>query len=175
MSLWGAVSSSAPGRPCGITPPTSRTGGCCRRRCRIDCACHHARRDRGPGRGRRDSQVIGGLETIRSEARSREFEFSESDEDVHSAVERRLVELVGEPRASCTLPDPATTRWRSTCGFISGAPPASDIEQLHAFALALADIAESHAETVGPVLHPSPTGPAEHPRSSSTRLRLDGV
>ena len=37
-----------------------------------------------------------GLEVIAQEARSGSFEFKESDEDVHSAVERRLEELIGE-------------------------------------------------------------------------------
>lgn len=37
-----------------------------------------------------------GLDAIASEAASRTFEWRDSDEDVHSAVERRLGELVGE-------------------------------------------------------------------------------
>ncbi|MCH7670094.1 MAG: argininosuccinate lyase [Acidobacteria bacterium] len=44
-----------------------------------------------------ESGVISdGLEVIAQEARSGSFEFKESDEDVHSAVERRLEELIGE-------------------------------------------------------------------------------
>jgi len=37
-----------------------------------------------------------GLSTVLAEARSGEFTWSEEDEDVHSAVERRLYELVGD-------------------------------------------------------------------------------
>ena len=39
--------------------------------------------------------ILGGLETIAEEARTGTFMFLESDEDVHSAVERRLIELRG--------------------------------------------------------------------------------
>lgn len=39
--------------------------------------------------------LIQGLASIRSEAQQNSFEFVDSDEDVHTAVERRLVELVG--------------------------------------------------------------------------------
>lgn len=40
--------------------------------------------------------IIGGLEEIQASAASGDFDFVETDEDVHSAVERRLVELVGD-------------------------------------------------------------------------------
>lgn len=39
--------------------------------------------------------ILGGLRTIAEEARTGSFAFLESDEDVHSAVERRLIELLG--------------------------------------------------------------------------------
>ncbi len=39
--------------------------------------------------------IIGGLSAIASEAAAGSFVFTEADEDVHSAVERRLTELVG--------------------------------------------------------------------------------
>ncbi|MBT8212592.1 MAG: argininosuccinate lyase, partial [Acidimicrobiia bacterium] len=42
------------------------------------------------------TQLHGGLEAIRDEWSSGEFAFTESDEDVHTAVERRLGELVGD-------------------------------------------------------------------------------
>lgn len=40
--------------------------------------------------------LLGGLATIAAEAESRAFEWLDSDEDVHSAVERRLGEVVGD-------------------------------------------------------------------------------
>ena len=39
--------------------------------------------------------ITAGLRSIAGEARAGEFAFAETDEDVHSAVERRLIELVG--------------------------------------------------------------------------------
>jgi argininosuccinate lyase len=41
------------------------------------------------------SQIIDGLETVQSEITTGSFETQPSDEDIHTAVERRLVELVG--------------------------------------------------------------------------------
>ncbi len=41
------------------------------------------------------SQICGGLETVRNEFESQGFVFQESDEDIHTAVERRLAELIG--------------------------------------------------------------------------------
>ena len=40
-------------------------------------------------------QIIAGLETIQQEFSKKIFEFVESDEDIHTAVERRLGELIG--------------------------------------------------------------------------------
>ncbi len=39
--------------------------------------------------------ICNGLETIRNEFKSGRFAFQESDEDIHTAVERRLAELIG--------------------------------------------------------------------------------
>jgi argininosuccinate lyase len=41
------------------------------------------------------AQLTGGLEAILAEVRTGSFEFSDADEDVHSAVERRLGDLIG--------------------------------------------------------------------------------
>jgi argininosuccinate lyase len=41
------------------------------------------------------SQICSGLETVRNEFESQGFVFQESDEDIHTAVERRLAELIG--------------------------------------------------------------------------------
>ena len=40
--------------------------------------------------------IVAGLQTILVEANDGDFEWSDGDEDVHSAVERRLYELIGE-------------------------------------------------------------------------------
>jgi len=41
------------------------------------------------------SQICEGLEKIRNEFANEDFDFQESDEDIHTAVERRLGELIG--------------------------------------------------------------------------------
>ncbi len=41
------------------------------------------------------TEILTGLESIADEVESGSFEFTETDEDVHTAVERRLTELVG--------------------------------------------------------------------------------
>jgi argininosuccinate lyase len=42
-----------------------------------------------------NTQICAGLETIRGEFAKQEFAFQESDEDIHTAVERRLGQLIG--------------------------------------------------------------------------------
>ncbi|MCY4105433.1 MAG: argininosuccinate lyase [Chloroflexi bacterium] len=39
--------------------------------------------------------IIRGLEAVRKEFAAQQFEFRETDEDIHTAVERRLIEIVG--------------------------------------------------------------------------------
>jgi argininosuccinate lyase len=41
------------------------------------------------------TQICAGLDAIRGEFETREFDFQESDEDIHTAVERHLGELIG--------------------------------------------------------------------------------
>jgi len=41
------------------------------------------------------TEILSGLESIADEVEAGGFEFAETDEDVHTAVERRLTELVG--------------------------------------------------------------------------------
>ena len=41
-------------------------------------------------------EIIRGLEFVRREFAEERFEFRETDEDIHTAVERRLIEIVGE-------------------------------------------------------------------------------
>jgi len=40
--------------------------------------------------------IINGLETVRSEIESGDFEFNISDEDIHMAIEKRLTQLIGD-------------------------------------------------------------------------------
>ncbi|MFN8110944.1 MAG: hypothetical protein U0Y82_14035 [Thermoleophilia bacterium] len=43
------------------------------------------------------------------------FAFQPSDEDIHTAVERRVTELAGTRARACTPRAAATTRWPPTC------------------------------------------------------------
>jgi len=42
------------------------------------------------------NSIINGLEKVRSEIESGDFEFNISDEDIHMAIEKRLTELIGD-------------------------------------------------------------------------------
>ena len=94
--------------------------------------------------------LLGGLETIQSEAAGGEFEFSDSDEDVHSAVERRLFELVGDTAGKLHTARSRNDQVALDMRLYTRRAGAERIDQLHAYALALAEIAESHAATVIP-------------------------
>ena len=94
--------------------------------------------------------LLGGLESIQSEAASGEFEFSESDEDVHSAVERRLFELVGDVAGKLHTARSRNDQVALDMRLYTRRAAGERIEQLHAFGLALAEIAERHSATVVP-------------------------
>ena len=42
------------------------------------------------------NRICGGLDAVRQEFEDGSFEYADGDEDIHTAVERRLIELVGE-------------------------------------------------------------------------------
>ena len=91
-----------------------------------------------------------GLLKILTEAQAGEFQFAESDEDVHTAVERRLGELVGDVAGKV-----ATGRSRNDQVVLDlrlylSRAGRERIDQLHLFAGTLAGIAEDHAETIIP-------------------------
>ncbi len=94
--------------------------------------------------------LLGGLETIRTEAVSGDFEFSDSDEDVHSAVERRLFALVGDVAGKLHTARSRNDQVALDMRLYTRRAAAERIGQLHDYAVGLAAIAESHAETVVP-------------------------
>ena len=94
--------------------------------------------------------LLDGLETIQSEAAGAVFEFSDADEDVHSAVERRLFELVGDPAGRLHTARSRNDQVALDMRLYTRRSAGERIEQLHDFALTLAEIAESHATTVVP-------------------------
>ncbi|CAN5836792.1 argininosuccinate lyase [soil metagenome] len=92
--------------------------------------------------------LLHGLRSILDEVADGGFTFSESDEDVHSAVERRLVEVVGEVGGKLhtgrsrndQIALDMRLHLRRRCDEQGGA--------LTRFVQVLADLAEEHAETV---------------------------
>lgn len=91
-----------------------------------------------------------GLETIRAEAEKSRFVFGEEDEDVHSAVERRLFELVGEVAGKLHTARSRNDQVALDMRLYTRRAATDRIEQLHGYALTLADQAEEHAATVVP-------------------------
>ena len=55
-----------------------------------------------------------GLEEVYKEWENGTFELQPSDEDIHTANERRLSELIGEPEVNCILGVVGTTKWQQT-------------------------------------------------------------
>jgi len=92
--------------------------------------------------------LAAGLETILDEAS--QFEFQRSDEDVHTAVERRLGELVGEVAGKLHTGRSRNDQVALDLRLYLREAAISRVGQLRDLTLALADMAESHAETVVP-------------------------
>ncbi len=96
--------------------------------------------------------LLGGLEAIRIEAEGDSFEFSDADEDVHSAVERRLFELVGDVAGKLHTARSRNDQIALDMRLYTRRAAADRISQLHGFAVAMADVAQSHAATIVPSL-----------------------
>lgn len=94
--------------------------------------------------------IVGGLERVRAEFESGAFQFKPSDEDIHTAVERRLSELIGAPGGKLhtgrSRNDQVATDFRL---WVMGAE-AEIVAQVRALQNALTTQAEAHAETLLP-------------------------
>lgn len=89
-----------------------------------------------------------GLETLISEARTGEFEFLESDEDVHSAVERRLGELLGEVAGKLHSGRSRNDQVALDLRLYLREAGKVRAGQLRRLAGTLAELAEAHVETI---------------------------
>ncbi|MCP3977424.1 MAG: argininosuccinate lyase [bacterium] len=89
-----------------------------------------------------------GLEGVLAEARSGDFEFLDSDEDVHSAVERRLGERIGSVAGKLHTARSRNDQVALDLRLYMRRVAADRISQIELFALALADAAEDVGETV---------------------------
>ena len=94
--------------------------------------------------------IVDGLRNVLEEFESGEFEVQKSDEDIHTAVERRLTELIGDVGGKVhtgrSRNDQVATDFRLWC------MRAADglVETLRELQRALIDCAEAHLETVMP-------------------------
>ena len=96
--------------------------------------------------------LLGGLEAIRIEAEAGSFEFFETDEDVHSTVERRLFELVGDVAGKLHTARSRNDQIALDVRLYTRRAASDRITQLHGFAVAVADLAQKHASTIVPSL-----------------------
>ena len=92
--------------------------------------------------------IVAGLSQILDEID--EFEFRRSDEDVHTAVERRLGEIVGVVAGKLHTGRSRNDQVVLDLRLYLSASARDRIAQLHRLVSLLADIAETHAETVIP-------------------------
>jgi argininosuccinate lyase len=94
--------------------------------------------------------IIDGLKQVEAEFRAGTFKFVAQDEDIHTAVERRLIELVGEVGGKLhtgrSRNDQVATDFRL---WVLKAIAQVD-KQLQALQMALVEKAEQHLETVMP-------------------------
>ena len=98
-----------------------------------------------------DSTVLAeGLRQILDEAASGTFEFRETDEDVHSAVERRLGEIIGDVAGKLHTGRSRNDQVALDLRLYLAAAAAGRASQLRSWAGSLADLAEAHAETIIP-------------------------
>jgi argininosuccinate lyase len=94
------------------------------------------------------SELIGGLEEILDEAD--EFEFYTTDEDVHTAVERRLGELIGDVAGKLHTGRSRNDQVALDLRLYLKQAGRTRVAQLRLLVGLLVDVAEEHAETVIP-------------------------
>ena len=91
-----------------------------------------------------------GLRALLTEAQAGVFEFLDSDEDVHSAVERRLIELIGEVGRKLHTGRSRNDQVALDLRLYLLRAADDRMTQLSTFIGALADLSEEHAETIVP-------------------------
>lgn len=99
---------------------------------------------------REAAQLTEGLRAVLDEAVAGEFRFDETDEDVHTAVERRLGEVVGDVAGKLHTGRSRNDQIVLDLRLYLVGAAANQAASLKALTLALADLAEDHAETVIP-------------------------
>ncbi len=95
--------------------------------------------------------LLRGLEHILAEAREGTFEFIDADEDVHSAVERRLIELVGDVGKKLHTGRSRNDQIALDERLYLRRASAAQADRLGRFGLLLVTLAEENADLVVPV------------------------
>ncbi len=95
-------------------------------------------------------RIVEGLESILGEARSGGFEYVETDEDVHTAVERRLGELIGDVAGRLHTGRSRNDQVATDLRLYLKAAGADRISQVRGVVSILVDSAQRHARTVVP-------------------------
>ena len=96
------------------------------------------------------SQIEQGLRQLKADARDGSFMFDDGDEDVHSAVERRLVELVGEVGEKLHTGRSRNDQIALDLRLYIQRSARHRAAELAGFASVLADLAEGHVDTLIP-------------------------
>ncbi len=94
--------------------------------------------------------IIAGLRRIQADALDGTFEFLDTDEDVHSAVERRLIELVGEVGKKLHTGRSRNDQIALDIRLYLRRAARDRVEQLSSFGLTLVRLAGEHATTIVP-------------------------
>jgi argininosuccinate lyase len=94
--------------------------------------------------------LLGGLDQIVDEANRDDFEFLETDEDIHSAVERRLGEIVGEVAGKLHTGRSRNDQISLDLRLYLSRSADERADELKVLASVLADVAEEHVSTVVP-------------------------
>jgi len=95
-------------------------------------------------------KILKGLNGIKAEAETKAFDFQDSDEDIHSAVERRLGELIGPVAAKLHTARSRNDQIALDIRLYLRRAAASRISQLEGFVSVMADLAGEAGDTVVP-------------------------
>ena len=104
--------------------------------------------------------IVGGLQLIRAEFDNGEFALQAGDEDIHTAVERRLIELVGDVGGKLHTGRSRNDQVATDFRLWSMRAAARLVDALRQLQAALVEVAEAHADTVMPgYTHMQPAQP----------------
>nr|WP_258545310.1 argininosuccinate lyase [Micromonospora provocatoris] len=95
-------------------------------------------------------RMLAALDDLEAACASGAFRPTVDDEDVHTALERGLLERSAASAASCAPAGPATTRSPPTCGSTCATTPRGVAARLVELAEALVEQAERHVDTAAP-------------------------